>query len=423
MNMNNNFDPNESGLNPVDSDTGSRDIYFANEDYARIIRENKKTGTNGSAKAVKRKKKANTVFSTYLFFIIVIAISMLISVYAIFCLNDVFGMTKSNVITTVSYSQEIKDPLEAIDILADNGLITCRNFCKFMINMEVMLFNDSTALDGPFEPGTYYLNGKMGVENMLIAMLGQSETNETVTLTFPEGYTVGDIVKKLVDNEVCKDKAALLAVIESTDFADYPLVADRTAKESVPYRLEGYLFPDTYNFFVGQSPTSTIEVFLKNAEAKITDEYRERAKKIGFTMDEIIIIASIVQAEAGNTEQMATIAGIIENRLKDKANFPSLGCDSTTDYINNKVKPSLSSTSAHTADYYLQYYSTSNTSLVNGLPAGPICNPGVDAIKAALWPDDTDDYFFFHDVDGNIYTAKTNSEFREKIQRYAPYLL
>ena len=421
--MNNNFDPNESGLNPVDADTGSRDIYFANEDYAKIIRENKKPGTTGGAKAAKKVKKGNTVFSTYLFFVIVIALSMLISIYAIFCLNDVFGMTKTNVITTVTYTQEIKDPLEAIDILADHGLIKCKNFCKLMINTEIMLFKDSTALDGPFEPGTYYLNGKMGVENMLIAMLGQSETNETINLTFPEGCTISDIVKKLVDNEVCTDKAALLAVIESTEFSDYPLVADRTSKESVPYRLEGYLFPDTYNFFIGQSPSSAIEVFLKNTEKKITDKYRARAEELGFTMDEIIIIASIVQAEAGSTKQMATIAGIIENRLKDKVNFPALGCDSTSDYINNKVKPSLSSGSAHTADYYLQYYSTSNSSLVSGLPAGPICNPGKDAIKAALWPEDTDDYFFFHDKEGNMYTAKNNAEFKEKIQKYAPYLL
>ena len=419
--MNDNFDPNESGINPVDADTGSRDIYFSNEDYAKIIRENKKTGTSATAKPVK-KKKGNTVFSTYLFFIIVIAISMVLSVYAIFCLNDIFGMTKSAATTSVSYTQEIKDPLEAVDLLADHGLITCRNFCKFMINMELILFKNSTALGGPFEPGTYYLNGKMGVENMLIAMLGQAETNETITLTFPEGYTVADIVKKLVDNEVCSDKAALLSVIQTTEFTDYPLVANRTYKETMPYRLEGYLFPDTYNFFIGQNPSSAIEVFLKNTEAKITDEYRERAAECGYTMDEIMIIASIVQAEAGSTDQMATIAAIIENRLKDKANFPTLGCDSTSDYITNKVKPSLSSSSAHTAEYYLQYYSTKRGSLVEGLPEGPICNPGEEAIKAALWPEDTDDCFFFHDNNRNLYTAKTYSEFKAKIQQYAPYL-
>jgi len=90
-------------------------------------------------------------------------------------------------------------------------------------------------------------------------------------------------------------------------------------------------------------------------------------------MNEIIIIASIVQAEAANSEQMSEIAAIIENRLKDETNFPSLGCQSTYDYIKNKVAPSLSATSAHTADYYLKYYSTNNNSNVVGLQEGPIC--------------------------------------------------
>lgn len=88
-------------------------------------------------------------------------------------------------------------------------------------------------------------------------------------------------------------------------------------------------------------------------------------------------VASIVQKEAANDDQMKTIAGIIYNRIEDKTNnFPTLGCQSTSDYINNKVKPALSSTSAHTAEYYLKYYNTNNDSTVKGLPAGPICSPG-----------------------------------------------
>ena len=119
---------------------------------------------------------------------------------------------------------------------------------------------------------------------------------------------------------------------------------------------------------------------------------------------------------------MSTIAAVIENRLADTTNLPSLGCQSTSDYINNKVAPALSSTSAHTADYYLQYYNTNSDSTVVGLPEGPICNPGLAAIEAVLNPADIDDYFFFHDMDGNLYTAETYSEFRTLIQKYAPYL-
>lgn len=408
----------ESGLNPVDSDTGSKDIYFSNEDFAKKIRDGKKQSNDASAKK-KKTKKGNPVASTYLFFVIVIAISMCISVYAIFCLNDLFGITKTKATVTVSFSKQIEKPSEAIDLLAENGLIKCKNFCKFFVMLESKFISQS-SVKAPYEAGVYYLNGKMGLENMLVAMKGTADTSETVKITFPEGITTAEVINKLVDNEVC-DRAALLSVIDSTEFS-YSLVSDLKAKESVPYRLEGYLFPETYYFYVGQSASSSIETLIKTMEDRVTSKHRERAKELGFTMDEIITIASIVQSEAANADQMKDIAAIIENRLKDKVNHPSLGCQSTSDYIKNKVSPSLSSTSAHTADYYLKYYSTNSDSKVVGLPEGPICNPGMDAIEAALYPSDLDDYYFFHDLDRNLYTAEDYSEFMSKIKTYAPYL-
>ncbi|MDE5604520.1 MAG: endolytic transglycosylase MltG [Eubacterium sp.] len=409
----------ESGLNPVDADTGNKDIYFSNEDFAKKIREGKKASNPDSAKS-KKNKKGNPILSTYLFFVIVIAVSMCISVYAIFCLNDLFGITKTKATVTVNFSKQIDEPSEAIDLLADNGLIKCKNFCKLFVNLETMLIREA-SVKAPYEAGVYYLNGKMGLENMLVVMKGTADTSETVKITFPEGLTTTEIINKLVDNEVC-DKSALLSVIDSTEFT-YSLVSDLKSKESVPYRLEGYLFPETYYFYVGQSASSAIETLIKTTEDRITEKHRKQAKKLGFSMNEIITIASIIQAEAANKEQMKEIAAVIENRLKDPVNYPSLGCQSTSDYIKNKLKKDLSSsTSAHTQDYYLKYYSTNSDSTVVGLPEGPICNPGLDAIEAALYPADSNDYYFFHDKNRKLYTAETYSEFRSKIQTYAPYL-
>ncbi|MDE6412705.1 MAG: endolytic transglycosylase MltG [Eubacterium sp.] len=409
----------ESGLNPVDADTGNKDIYFSNEDFAKKIREGKKASNPDSAKS-KKNKKGNPILSTYLFFVIVIAVSMCISVYAIFCLNDLFGITKTKATVTVNFSKQIDEPSEAIDLLAENGLIKCKNFCKLFVNLETMLIREA-SVKAPYEAGVYYLNGKMGLENMLVVMKGTADTSETVKITFPEGLTTTEIINKLVDNEVC-DKSALLSVIDSTEFT-YSLVSDLKSKESVPYRLEGYLFPETYYFYVGQSASSAIETLIKTTEDRITEKHRKQAKKLGFSMNEIITIASIIQAEAANKEQMKEIAAVIENRLKDPVNYPSLGCQSTSDYIKNKLKKDLSSsTSAHTQDYYLKYYSTNSDSTVVGLPEGPICNPGLDAIEAALYPADSNDYYFFHDKNRKLYTAETYSEFRSKIQTYAPYL-
>lgn len=391
----------------------TNDIYFSNE--MSSIQSLEKTAD----KVIGKQKKSSGVGSTYLFFIIVIIVSVVVSIYAILCMNDIFAITKTKSNVTVSYSQQLESSNDAINLLSEKGLIRCKNFCKLFVKLRDG-FIKSSRLGGPYEAGVYYLNGKMGLEGMLLTLQGDTATSETVTLAFPEGLTVPEIVNKLSDNDVC-DKSALLSVIQSTEFS-YSLVADLKASDSIPYRLEGFMFPDTYEFFIGESASSVVTKFLENGEAKFTEEFKQRCNELGYTPYEIMTIASIIQKEAANDEQMKTISAVLHNRLKDKANFPTLGCQSTADYITNKVSPNLSSTSSHTADYYMAYYNTNNSSTVVGLPAGPICNPGTAAINAALYPESSDVKFFFHDTKGVMYTAKTYAEFKSKVQKYAPYL-
>lgn len=395
----------------------NNDFYFSNNE-STVAQMNKQIKKEKKMKNRKPAKKGG-VGSTYLFFIIVIAVSVVVSIYAILCMNDILAITKTKSNVTVSYSQEIETSNEAIDMLHKKGLIRCKNFCKFFVKLRDSVITTS-RLGGPYEPGMYYLNGKMGLEGMLITLKGNTVSSETVTLTFPEGYTVPEIINKLSDNDVC-DKAALISVIQSTDFS-YSLVTDLKANDNVPYRLEGFMFPDTYEFYINESASSVVRKFLENGENKFTEEYKTRASEMNYSIYEIMTVASIVEKEAANDDQKRTIAAIIYNRLEDKANFPTLGCLSTSDYITNKVAPNLSSTSSHTAEYYLSYYNTNNTSTVVGLPAGPICNPGTESIYAALYPESTNDKFFFHDTKGNMYTAATYQEFKSKVQKYAPYL-
>lgn len=392
------------------------DFYFSNSENVPV------KNSNTSPKKSNAKKKKNStsgVGSAYLFFFIVICVSVVVSIYAIYCMNDIFAITKTKSNVTVSYSQKIENADAAIDMLSDKGLIKCKNFCKFFVKLRDNLIK-SKPLGGPYEAGVYYLNGKMGLEGMLVTMHGDTSSSETVTLTFPEGLTVPEIVNKLSENDVC-DKTALLSVIQSTDFT-YSLVTNLKASDSVPYRLEGFMFPDTYEFFINESAASTVRKFLENGDSKFTEKYKQKAEKMGYSTYQIITIASIIQKEAANDDQMKTIAGILYNRLEDTVNFPTLGCQSTSDYITNKVAPNLSSTSSHTSEYYMTYYNTNLSSTVVGLPAGPICNPGINAIRAALYPKETSAKFFFHDTKGNMYTAKTYSEFKQKVQTYAPYL-
>ncbi len=396
----------------------NKDIYFSNGAEDEVKTSSSKPA--GSSTKTKKRKKRNSVASTYLFFFFVIVISMIVSVYAIFCMNDILAITKNTSTVTVSFSQEIKSTDEAIDVLSSNGLIKCKQFCKLFVKLRDK-FIHSSALGAPYDAGVYYLNGKMGLEGMLVNMKGYNNaSSDVVKLTFPEGYTVPEVIKKLDDNDVC-DREALLSVIESTSF-NFELTEDLTAQENVPYRLEGYLFPDTYEFYVDESPASVIRKFLEQGDKVYTDKYSQRAKKLGLSSYEVMTIASIVQRETGDVKQMKIISAIIQNRLANPSQYPTIGCQSTSDYITKKVKPSLSSTSSHTSEYYLTYYNTNSSSTVVGLPAGPICNPGKDAIEAALYPADTDAKYFFHDSDGNMYTASSLSEFKEKVQQYAPYL-
>ena len=260
----------------------------------------------------------------------------------------------------------------------------------------------------------------MGLEGMLITLQGDNATSETIQLTFPEGYTVPDIIDKLSENDVC-NKEALISVIQTTNF-DFKLTSELKQQDSVPYRLEGFMFPDTYEFFIDESAASVVRKFIQQGNNVYTKKYTERAKELGMTDYEIITIASIIQKEAANEEQMKVISAVIHNRLKNTRDFPTLGCQSTADYITNKVAPSLSSTASHSADYFMAYYNTNNQSTVVGLPAGPICNPGKTAIDAALHPADSKALFFFHDNSGEMYTATTLTEFKEKVAKYAPYL-
>ena len=133
-------------------------------------------------------------------------------------------------------------------------------------------------------------------------------------------------------------------------------------------------------------------------------------------MDQVVIIASIIQREASGKSQMADISSVIHNRLADKATYPLLEMNSTKDYITSLKKYDLFNDSYYSI--YLDSYNTYNT---QGLPPGAICNPGYDAIYAALNPNATDYHFFCHDSNGNIYLAVTAAEHKANTEKLLLY--
>lgn len=229
-------------------------------------------------------------------------------------------------------------------------------------------------------------------------------TSNVVRVTFPEGSSVAQIARLLEENGVCS----------AADFmseANNPLNLEGTGfsipnPEERSFLLEGYVFPDTYEFYRNESASSAIKRFLKNTQSKLTDDMLARCDELGYTVDEILTLASIIQEEAGDPAEMGKVSSVLHNRL-NSSDYPRLQCDVATFYLRDYVKPYVDEVR------YEELAELYNTYNCDGLPAGPITNVGTDAVNAALYPEDTDFYFFVTDTEGNYLYAETWAEHQE----------
>lgn len=403
---------------------------YKGEVYFSSTPANHNSPSSFSQAAASTVKTATTKFSglkkeTKILISIIAAVVILafaISIPLISCINDALAINRGDEIITVNVPKDATTK-ELIELFHDNGLIKNQHFCEFFYNlssaakgtgmpkglstMEKIGYRVKVLFSGPPEPdyisGVYYLKPEMGIEGMLFECRAVQAGPRTVTLVFPEGWTVPQIAKRLEEYGVCTANHFTHALIESDFEYDFLPPADKLKNRT--YRLEGYLFPSTYDFFEGESANAAIRRLLDAFEKEWTDKYDKRAKELGYSIDEIITIASIIQREAADESQMGLISSVIHNRLKNPAvSNGKLECDSTKDYIKKYIKPVMN---VELVTHYMDAY---NTYLVKGLPPGPICNPGAEAIEAALYPAKTNYMFFCHDKFGNIYMAKTKSQ-------------
>ena len=363
----------------------------------------------------KRKKKKNSNLQNSILAAIIVVIvfisAFIIRIPIMGCINDVLAIDVSDTDFRVVLNRDM-DAYEVIDELGKKDLINNPMFCKLFA--KLMKLDTRTDASGNrkqivFPAGTYFLNSAMGVEGMLLEIRSNGIVSNTVKVTFPEGYNIDQIAAKLDDSGVCSAEAFFKAMESEDIFADFEFLSDITDKE-LRYRvLEGYLYPDTYEFYIGESPTSVIERFLKNFENKWSDAYASKAKALGYTIDEVITIASILEKEAFDAAQMPVIASVLYNRL-ESSSFPFINCDSTAKYIEN-FKETLEAQGK-----YSEYMKVYDTYQKTGLPIGAICCPGADAIHAALHPENSDYYYFLHDAEGKIYLARTADEHQGNMQ-------
>lgn len=346
-----------------------------------------------SAAAAKSENKSGLAGGA-LYFLFVISVSIILACLAWAAATDVLGFKSSDTVAQITLDkdrftyQEVEvtdddgniktkkvhyaDMSYVADQLKDNGIIKYKWLFK--------LFGSVYNADEKIDPGTYELKAIYDYKALVKKMTSGSAAMVTKKITFPEGYTMRQIFKKLNDEGVCDYDELMDAAANST--FNYSFL-EGTEKGDAN-RLEGFLFPDTYEFYEGMPAATAINKLLEVFHYKMTAEMLEWQEESGYTMREIVTIASMIEKEAANDTERYTIASVIYNRLKK--DWP-LQIDSTTlyEYPDHEGAP--------TAEM-LAKDSPYNTRISKGLPPSPICSPGITSIRAALQPSSTN-YMYY----------------------------
>ncbi len=265
------------------------------------------------------------------------------------------------------------------------------------------------------QAGTYELNRNQNTREIFDALNSGKTIKDTINVTFVEGKRITDYMKVIEENfgyqesdilKFLNDQDFLKSLISKYDFIDESIL-----NKDIYYSLEGYLFPETYEFYKNASLEEILTKMLDKTK-NVLDNYSTSLKKRGLSYHELLTMASIIENETMAQEDRSIVSQVIYKRLDMKM---SLGMDVTTYYgVRKDLKETLTQSDLNSNNAY----NTRNTSFL-GLPVGPICNPSEDSIKAALNPSATDYVYFYADKEGKLHFAKTNAEFQELIRKYS----
>ncbi|MBQ7039761.1 MAG: endolytic transglycosylase MltG [Clostridia bacterium] len=289
---------------------------------------------------------------------------------------------KTDVMVEIPKESSVTDVCE---ILSENNLIG-----------NPFLFKVYSVLTGrTYFPGQFHIE-KAGYPN-LADVFSTPPAEQTVNVTFYEGIELREICDRLVDLKLCTKEEFYKYAVK--DYYDYEFLEGIPERKENP--LEGYLFPDTYNFSYSEGAQSIINKMLANFKVKIVDVYGPDIQAQNCSLDDIIIMASIVEREAADKKELSKISGVFYNRLNRIGESVGLleSC-ATVQYVLKERKAVLSLTDTKIDSPY-------NTYKYQGLPIGPISCPGADAIKAAIFPEKTNYLYFVADGNGKHYFAET----------------
>ncbi len=355
----------------------------------------------------KKKNKKNRRTFRFIWFISAVFVGVVLSVYLMVGVNDLLAVNRTDS-TTVKLDLPESPNLDYVtEQLVTKGVINEPTFFKMYATITKC---------GDFNQGVFDIPKNLDYEAIINYIQGNTNRVDTVEITIPEGKNVIEISEMLVEANVLKSPDEFLQLCNSNEFdEDYDFLTAITNADKRYYKLEGYLYPTTYTCYINENPKLTISRFLSNYELVMYSKqtvkgYDKRVRinelieETDYTIDEILTIASIIQAEAADVEDMYYISSIIHNRLDYGIEYgvASLDMDSTYFYPYRN-KESVPENERET------YASTYNTYDFQGLPPGPICNIDSRAIIAAINPKDTDYLYFCHSEEGKPYYAETSS--------------
>jgi len=338
--------------------------------------QERRTGQNHEDSRPRRRRRRSagrSILMALLYVICVIGVSVLLACIGWTAANDVLALNKEDREVTITISSEDSFD-DVVDRLKEEGLIEYKPLFK--------LFASFTNGDGKVTMGTYTLNTDMDYRALLSGMSVNSATKAEIQVTIPEGYTVAQTFQLLEEKGVASVED-LNEVAANHDYA-FSFLQDIPLGD--PSRLEGYLYPDTYTFYTPHSPLYAVNKMLVNFDSRFNDEMRAEVAESGYTIREILSIASMIEKETDGSDH-AKIASVIYNRL-DNPTAGTVGflqIDATLSYINGGKVPTA-------ADKEID--SPYNTYKYKGLIPGPIANPGMESIKAAMNPEKTK-YFYY----------------------------
>lgn len=345
-----------------------------------------------------------------MYFVFILCVSVVLACLAWMAASDMLALNKESFTATVNLPMSVFES-ETVDTFDENGRKTGTKRVTHA-DMDYVsgalkeaglieyrwlfeMFSKLSKADEKIKPGEYELQSTFDYRALVQNMRPGSGAAVTIDVTFPEGFSMRQIFLRLEEKNVSSYDDLMNAASEYK--FNYSFLEG--SEEGEASRLEGFLFPDTYQFYVGMQSSSAINKFLENFHYVITADMLQQAENLGMNMREVVTIASMIEKEAANDNERGVIASVIYNRLE--ANMP-LGIDATTLYLHPEHEGAPTQA-------MLEEDSPYNTRLHTGLPPTPICNPGLASIRAALAPEGTNYYYYALNTETGLHEFFTNA--------------